>query len=106
MANCPTCKAFAVNLEYHRCPPQWEVVFGRNVEEGIDYGVNVVYAHDEEDAVEKAAEEDDCNSGEYSILSACESNAWARKLGDTKWTALTVYGESVPQYTAYIQHDE
>ena len=103
MANCLTCKAFAVNLEYHKCPPQWEVVFGNTVEEGIDYGVTVIYARDEEDAAEKAADEYDCVAGEYCILQAGEATAWARMLGSTAWTKLVIYGESVPQYTAYIQ---
>jgi len=86
----------------HKCHPQWEVCFGDNVDAAIDYGITVVYGMDITDAVEEAAEEDDCASGEYSIVSAGESKAWARKLGETEWTELVVYGESVPQYTAHM----
>lgn len=89
----------------HKCYPQWEVCFGDKIDHAIDYGILVVYGMDITDAVEVAAEEDDCNSGEYSIVSAGQSKAWARKLGDTEWIELVVYGESVPQYTAHTTHD-
>jgi len=105
--NCPQCGGFTTWPEHHKCYPQWEVCFGDNVEQAIDYGVTTVYAYEVTDAVEIAAEQDDCNSGEYSIVSAGESKAWARKLGDTDWIELTVYGESVPQYTAHeVQRKE
>ena len=99
--NCPHCGRVMLYPDTHKCHPQWEVCFGDTVDEAINYGVHTVYAFDVVDATETAAEEDDIGSGEYTIVRNGESKAWARKLGDSDWISLVVYGESVPQYTAH-----
>ena len=99
--DCPNCGRFLIYPDTHKCNPRWEVCFGPTIEEAIDYGVHTVYAFDLVDATEEAAEQDDSDSGEYSIVRNGESKAWARKLGDTEWHELIVYGESVPRYTAH-----
>ena len=85
----------------HKCNPQWEVCFGDTLARAIDYGITQVYAFDEEYAVETAAEKDDCDSGEYSIVTSGESKAWVRALGSEDWLEYLVTAESVPQYTAH-----
>lgn len=97
---CPTCNRFMMYPDSHKCNPQWEVCFGENVDEAINYGITTVYACDVTDAVEEAAEYDDSHSGEYSIVRNGISKAWARELGTEQWAALIVEAESVPQYSA------
>ena len=99
--DCPLCKQFMINPKYHKCKPQWEVCFGDNLKHAIDCGVLTVYGADIYEAVEVAAEEDDCNTSDYSIVNSGSSPAWVRALGSDEWTELVVYGETVPQYSAY-----
>lgn len=59
-------------------------------------------AADAEEAAEKAAEEDDSNSAEYSILKHYDAQyvAWVKAAAGEKPKRFKVTGEAVPQYHA------
>lgn len=102
MSQCPICKEYMISTR-HKCNPEWEVVFGADC--NVDWGITLVRGYDEEDAVEKAAEISDSDSGEYTIVKNRQETAWVRALGTTEWKKFLVYGETVPEYTAYKDGD-
>lgn len=60
-----------------------------------------VRASDAEEAAEKAAEEDDSNSTEYSVLKGNgDYVAWVKAAADAQPKRFKVMGETVPQYHA------
>ena len=96
---CPTCQEYAW-LRRHKCAPVW-LVFTEDRHEDWDEA-DKVYATDAEQAAEKWAERDDCDSAEYSIVAGSDVAVQVRRLdepdSDPVWW--TVTGESVPQYHA------
>lgn len=96
---CPTCQEYAW-LKTHKCLPIW-LVFTEDRHEDWDEA-DRVYAHQEQQAVEKWAAQDDCDSAEYSIVAGTDMAVQVRRLddpdADPTWWVVT--GESVPEYHA------
>ena len=106
MTQCITCGKFITSV-HHKCLPEWVVVFGKTVEEGMEWGKIIVRGYDAEDAAEEAAEKYDSDSGEYTIVKNQQETAWVRLNNSLdEWERYTVYGESVPSYTAYKDKDD
>lgn len=97
---CPTCKEWVFS-KYHKCHPVWLVAIVEGTEEPVEKAYRKVRAFDEEEAAEKGAEEDDCNSAEYSVLKGHgDYVAWVKAAADAKPKRFKVTGEAVPQYYA------
>jgi hypothetical protein len=94
---CPTCSEWAWTKR-HRCKPVW-LVFTEDRHEDWDEA-DRVYATDAQEAAEKWAEQDDCDSAEYSIVAGTDAAVQVRRLDepDTDPVWWVVSGESVPQY--------
>lgn len=60
----------------------------------------VIEAHDAESAAQEWAEEEDCNSAEYSIVSGREEPTVCVAEGDGPEQQFRVSGEAVPHYYA------
>ena len=106
MSQCSTCGKVITSL-YHKCLPEWVVVFGKTVEEGMDWGKITVRGYDGADAVEEAAEKYDSDTGEYLIVKNQTETAWVRPNDSLdEWEQYTVEGETVPQYTAWKVKDD
>jgi hypothetical protein len=58
---CSECDAYALSMNYHRCPPAWEV---RDADDCDDDDIQTVKAHEASDAAEKYAEQSDNECGE------------------------------------------
>lgn len=96
---CSTCGEW-VYSKYHKCEPVWLVAIVEGEEQPRDDDYSEVRAADEEEAAEKAAEEND-NSAEYSVLKGNgDYVAWVKAAADAKPRRFKVTGESVPQYHA------
>lgn len=98
---CSTCGEWVFS-KYHKCQPIWLVAIVEGEELPKDDDYCEVRASDAEEAAEKAAEEDDSNSGEYSILKHYDTQyvAWVKAAADAKPKRFKVTGEAVPQYHA------
>lgn len=96
---CPTCQEYAW-IKTHRCKPVW-LVFSTDNHEDWDEA-DRVYATDAQQAAEKWAEDDDCNSAEYSIVAGTNAAVQVRRLdepdADPVWWVVS--GTSVPTYDA------
>ena len=85
----------------YECQPVWLVAIVEGEEQPADDDYCEVRAADEEEAAEKGAEEDDCNSAEYSVLKGRgDYVAWVKAAADAKPKRFKVKGEAVPQYHA------
>jgi hypothetical protein len=96
-ARCPTCKEWVFS-KFHKCASPWLVAIVEGEEQPRDDDYCEVRASDEEEAAEKAAEEDS-NSAEYSILQG-DYVAWVKAAANAKPKRFKVTGEAVPQYYA------
>lgn len=97
---CPTCEEWVFS-KFHKCKPIWLVAIVEGEEQPADDDYSEVRASDEEDAAEKAVEEDDSNSAEYSVLKGNDDYvAWVKAVADAKPKRFKVTGEAVPQYYA------
>ena len=97
---CPTCGEWVFS-KYHKCDPVWFVVIVEGEEQPADDDYREVRAVDEEEAAEKGAEEDDCNSADYEIMKGYgDYVAWVKAAADAKPKRFKVTGEAVPQYHA------
>ena len=96
---CPTCQEYAW-LKTHKCSPIW-LVFTEDRHEDWDEA-DRVYANSPREAAEKWAEDDDCESAEYSIVAGTAAAVQVRRLDepDTDPVWWTVSGESFPTYRA------
>jgi hypothetical protein len=98
---CTTCGkwVFEVDRNMHKCPPAY-LVWVEQWHGPDDEGVRI-FARTHESAAELWAEQDDRDSGEYSIVGGNPADVRVRlesDPSDEKW--LRVEGESVPQYHA------
>lgn len=59
-----------------------------------------IEAHDAEDAAEKWAEKDDCESAEYAIVGGDAVEVRVRDVESAAMSAFEVSGESIPSYHA------
>ena len=97
MADCRTCGAWCIS-EYHKCPPQWQVL-NRDYH-GDDWGDSLtIYAHDAEEAAEKAAETIDDNGGD----GPSEQTLVVRQLGETAETIFDVKFDYSVDYSAHAR---
>lgn len=97
---CSTCNEWVFS-KYHKCDPVWLVAIVEGEEQPADDDYCEIRASDEEEAAEKGAEEDDSNSGEYSVLEGYGKYvAWVKAAVDAKPKRFKVTGEAVPQYHA------
>ena len=97
MNRCPKCDEYIYesSILSHKCHPIFLVWESENDETDA----REVRAFDEESAAEKWAEEDDCNSAEYDIISGNDVEVTV-KAPDGTIKKFKVSGESVPQYHA------
>lgn len=98
---CEVCETW-IYSDFHKYPPLWEVAIVSDDDVPDDDDYRRIYAHNAEEAAEKATEQDDSDSAEYSIVKAGDSGdfvAWVRRPGGEA-KRYSVIGESVPQYTA------
>ncbi len=96
---CPICSDWAW-MERHRCAPIWLVLDPEQSGEWED--AVKVYATDPEQAAEKWAQDEDVESGEYSIVGGTDMAVQVRRLDEPDaapvWWVVT--GESIPTYRA------
>ena len=95
MNNCPNCHEFLYETFTHKCLPYF-MVWDAEHDESDAYKV---FAADEQSAAEKWAEDDDCNSADYSIVGGDEAEVFV-KSPDGTITKFQVSGEATPQYYA------
>lgn len=95
---CPKCGDYG-DLHFHKCPPFFEVQRIDENPANAEWETRV-YAHDEEEAAEKWAEDDDNNSAEYSIAQGTPEKVRVRRLGETAFRVFEVSGEYIPSYSA------
>lgn len=88
----------------HACPPRWLVAIKADCTQLPDEDEYIAYyARSTDEAAEKAAEEEDCNSAEYGILRAGESGdyiAYVKASVEAVPQRFSIVGESVPTYHA------
>ena len=99
MPYCKLCGKWALNLEYHKCPPIFEVC-------QPDYDDDCwakIYAIDAEEAAENWAEKDD--EEECSIVGGEPATVLVRKLGEEKTEKFVVSGEAIPHYYATLEKE-
>ena len=98
MKKCDECGEYwfpTMCTDGHKCAPCYEV--WNEDDDRID-SCNV-YAMSGSDAVEKWAEEDDCNSADYNIVSGRDATVMVAA-PDGKLAKFIVSGGSVPEYHA------
>jgi hypothetical protein len=97
MNKCPKCGEYIFEYEqnHHKCKPCF-LVWGVDDAEENAYKI---HACDEESAAEKWAEDDDCNSAEYSIVSGDTAEVFVKSPNGTI-KKFEVSGEAIPTYTA------
>ncbi len=108
MTTCKTCREYTVS-DRHMCDPAWSLWRPEDAGE-TEEDAHTIYAMSPESAVEKWAEWSDRNSADYSIVGGSDTTVHVRYAGTaeragylmlpTEELVLTVYGESVPSYTA------
>ncbi len=87
--------------KYYKCKPVWLVAIFEGDEQPADDDYSEVRTSDTEEAAEKAAEEDDSDSAEYSVLQGHgDYVAWVKAAADAKPKRFKVTGEAVPEYHA------
>lgn len=91
----------------HKCKPKWEVAMEAKKGEVPDESEWAeIYAIDQETAAEKYADQYDCESAEYAIVSAGSGGETIVLSRDPatpeKITRWHVIGEAVPQYHARL----
>ncbi len=88
-------------MRRHRCAPIW-LVYSEDHHEDWD-DADKVHATDPQQAAEKWAADDDCQSGEYSIVAGTDATVQVRRqdlpASEPAWMVVT--GESVPEYHAH-----
>jgi hypothetical protein len=96
-AECPRCHEYDW-LKRHRCKPIW-LVFNPDHHEDWEEASRI-HANSPQAAAEKWAEQDDCESAEYSIVAGTDAAVQVRRLDepDTDPVWWVVSGESVPEY--------
>jgi hypothetical protein len=98
--HCETCGKWDFS-KYHRCDPIWLVAIVEGEEQPADGDYIRIRAADAQEAAEKGAEEDDCNSAEYNVLRGNgDYVAWVKTVVDAEPKRFKVTGEAVPQYYA------
>ena len=95
MSWCATCEEYEYGT--HECNPSF-LVWSEDDSDESD--ATTVYAIDHECAAERWAEDDDCNSADYSIVSGNPATVSVRSIKDGSLMRFKVTGESEPVYSA------
>ena len=92
---CDTCNEFDW-VASHKCKPRWLVL---NADEP-DAEWATFYASDAQEAGEKWADREDCDSAEYSIVAGSAATLYIKpEIGTDEPVLMIVSGEAVPVYT-------